>query len=82
MICYHCAKVKDCPKFRRMYSELEDFSVNKCRDYKDEAEYKYKKIAEHDDLMHLIYDYFTEQIEGDFSDEQIVKVITSALWDL
>ena len=44
MICYHCAQVKDCSKFRRMYSELEDFSVNKCRDYQDAAEYKYKKI--------------------------------------
>ena len=82
MICYHCAQVKDCSKFRRMYSELEDFSVNKCRDYQDAAEYKYKKIAEHDDLMHLIYDYFTEQIEGDFTDEEIVKVIKNALCDL
>lgn len=83
MICGHCAKLKDCPKFSRMYSDFEDgFDINKCKEYEDEKKYKYKKIAEHDDLMHLLYDFFTEQVEGNFSGEEIVNVIKHAMWNL
>lgn len=82
MICGRCAKVKDCPKFQRMYFDFEDFSINKCQYFEDEEKYRYKKIAEHDDLMHLLYDFFTEQVEGDFSDEEIIRVIKHAMWNL
>lgn len=81
MICFHCSKVKSCEKFRNMYSDFEDFSINKCKDYEDEISYKYKKIAEHDDLMRILYDYFTGQIEG-YTDEQVVSAIKNAMLNL
>jgi hypothetical protein len=58
-----------------------DFSVNECRDYEDMNKYTYRKIAENDCLMHLIYDYFTGQVE-DISDEQCREAIINALWNL
>ena len=47
----------------------------------------YKKMTEHDNLMRLIYDYFTTQIEyGDginsISKKDIEKYITSMILDL
>lgn len=82
MICYHCEKASGCKVFRSLYSMSKDFNINDCRDYDETSNYKYKKIAEHDDLMHLIYDYFTDQVVGYYSEEQIKAAITSAMWDL
>ena len=59
-----------------------DFSINDCRDYDAVAKYTYKKIAQNDNLMRLIYDYFTGQVEGGYSDEEVRKVITSEMWSL
>ena len=82
MICYNCEKASGCSVFRTLHSMSNDFCINECKDYDKSSKYKYRKIAEHDDLMHLIYDYFTEQIKGDFSDEEIIRVIKGAMWDL
>ena len=82
MICYHCKNIGGCKTFYHLHCTSKDFSINHCVDYDDAPAYRYKRIAEHDDLMHLIYDYFTEQIEGDFSDEEIIRVIKNAMWDL
>ena len=81
MICYHCTNASDCPTFRTLYSTSKDFCINDCRDFNDALNYKYRKIAENDILMKLIYDYFTENIEG-HSEEEAKKAITSALWDM
>ena len=49
---------------------------------------KYRKIAERDDLMALIYDYFTNQIDSEellgreYSDEEIKDIITECMWQL
>ena len=59
-----------------------DFSINDCNTYEKDSAYKYKRIAENDELMHLIYDYFTKQIEGEYSDEYVKEVITTAMWSL
>jgi hypothetical protein len=59
-----------------------DFSINDCRDYDAVAKYTYKKIAQNDALMRLIYDYFTGQVEGGYSNEEVEKVITSEMWKL
>lgn len=82
MICYHCKKAHGCPTFRKLYSMSKDFSINECRDYDGMSKYTYRKIAENDELMHLIYDYFTGQVDGNFSDDQIKSAITSAIWSL
>lgn len=81
MICYSCSKASSCPVFRTLYTMSDDFCINNCKDY-DESQFKYKKIAENDNLMHLIYDYFLEQIDGGYSEEQARSVIKSTLLDL
>lgn len=82
MICYRCEKISSCPTFRSLYSMSKNFSINDCRDYDEASQYKYRRIAEHDDLMHLIYDYFTGQVEGGYNDEETRAVITNAMWNL
>ena len=82
MICYNCKNACDCKTFMSLYSMSKDFSINNCRQYESDSAYKYKRIAEHDELMRLIYDYFTDQIEGEFSDEEIKEVITRTILSL
>lgn len=78
MICYHCKKAESCPTFGILYSMSNDFCIDDCRDYDDASNYKYKKIAENDDLMRLIYDYFTGNLEG-YSEDEAKKAITSVM---
>lgn len=82
MICYHCEKAIGCNAFRLLHSLSNDFSINDCKDYDEVSKYKYRRIAENDDLMHLIYDYFTDQIEGGYSAEEAKAAITSTMWSL
>ena len=80
MICYKCNKAKSCSVFKKLHSMSSDFSINQCECY-NELHNTYKKIAMHDDLMHLIYDYFTGQLK-DVSEEQAKKAIISNLLSL
>lgn len=80
MICYKCNQAKNCSVFRKLHSISNDFSINQCADY-NEANNKYKKIAMHDELMHLIYDYFTDQLVG-VSEKDARKAIVSCMLDL
>ena len=82
MLCYHCEKASGCQTFRTLYSKSKDFSIDECRDYVGVSKYKYRKIAENDELMHLIYDYFTDQIDGGYNKAQAKSAIKSALWSL
>ena len=82
MLCYHCRYASNCSIFRELYRASNDFCINECKNYKDTKEYKYQKIAEHDDLMHLIYDYFTGKVEGGYSEEDIKTAITIAMINL
>ncbi|MDD5901727.1 MAG: hypothetical protein PUC73_12630 [Lachnospiraceae bacterium] len=82
MLCYHCKKAEDCATFRNLYSMSTDFAINKCRNYVETEADKYKLIAENDELMKLIYDYFTHQVVGNYTDEEVKQAITSALWSL
>lgn len=79
MICYNCTKAERCPMIRMLCSVSGDFCINDCKEFDETSKYRYRKIAEHDELMHLIYDYFAEQIEGDFSEKEVVAVIKDAL---
>lgn len=40
-----------------------------------------KILQKNEDLMHLIYDYFTGQLEG-YTYEEAKRVITSTMWSL
>ena len=80
MICYHCDKAVNCTTFRKLYSMSNNFCINECENYKGSSE-KYKKIAENDKLMLLIYDYFTGKLV-DVSESKAKEVITSAMWSL
>ena len=82
MICYSCEKASECSMFRTLHSVSDDFCINDCKDYQKASEYKYRKIAEYDELMHLIYDYFTEQVEASLSYEEVVILIKNAMWNL
>lgn len=82
MDCYSCKNVTWCPAFSTLCAISDNFCISNCIDYEEEQKYKYKKIAEHDDLMRLIYDYFTNQVEGDYSDEEVVTAITRAILNL
>lgn len=86
MICYSCEKTNSCSTLRNLRSLSNDFVINKCKEYAAPKD-RYKKMAEHDKLMRLIYDYFTAQIEygngvNDISKEDIERYITSMILDL
>lgn len=83
MICYHCKNIHSCKTFQTLYDTSKDFSINHCVNYEDAPAYKYKRIAEHDELMHVLYDYFTNQIvDVNLSDDEIKDRITRAMWRL
>lgn len=87
MICYRCNKISYCSIFQKLYSMSKDFCINDCGDYDEASAFKYKKIADHDDLMHVLYDYFTDQLDkealrADYSDEEIKEMIKKAMWNL
>lgn len=82
MICYHCKNVDACSLFRQAYSMFEDFEIFKCKNYDEGSKYKYRLIAKNDNLLRLIYDYFTDNVSGEYSDEEVKEVITSAIWSL
>ena len=82
MICYHCENVKYCPTYKMLYGKSKDFSINECKDFNEVSKYKYRHIAENDELMHLIYDYFLGQVEVDATEEEEVRVIKRELLNL
>ena len=82
MICYRCKKVGLCPMFGKLCNISKDFAINDCKEFDEVSKYKYRHIAEHDELMHLIYDYFLGQVEVDASEEEVVRVIKRALLEL
>lgn len=86
MLCYSCDKIGGCHIFQKLYKTSNNFFINDCLEYVGASELKYRKIAEHDELMALIYDYFTNQIEEEisskYSNKEIKDVITEAMWRL
>jgi hypothetical protein len=65
MICYKCENIKDCSLFHDLHTRLGggNFIINGCNDFNEMSSAKYMHIAEHDSLMALIYDYFTDGID-------------------
>ena len=81
MLCYTCSKFKECETFKSLARISTDFSIKQCNTYDALQLLKYRKIAENDDLMHLIYDYFLDCIQGGFTKEEAEKAIRNALID-
>lgn len=79
MLCYSCEKAKDCIIYKKLLMISTDFSIKECKTYTDCGVRKYKKIAENDDLMHLIYDYFLDDVHGGYTREEAEKVIADTL---
>lgn len=80
MLCYQCENIKKCTMFNALYCKSKDFVINDCKDYDEGSKYKYKLIAQNDNLMKLIYDYFTGNVkEPDVTDEEVVDAIRTAL---
>ena len=76
MICYHCKNFKTCDCIRFAYTE--GFEISKCKNFSETTEYKYKHIAENEALLKLIYDYFTDNVDG-YSLEEAKEAITRAI---
>ena len=87
MLCYSCDKIGGCSIFQKLCKISNDFRIDDCMEYIEASKLKYRRIAEHDDLMALIYDYFTNQLDieelgKEYSDEEIKDLITRAMWRL
>ncbi len=81
MICYNCTKANECPTFRTLYVISDDFCINKCKDFDAASAYRYRKIAENDGLMALMFDYFMDNIQ-DHSREEAKQAIIHTLMDM
>lgn len=82
IICNNCTKKNYCCIFNNLYKMSDCFSINNCRYYVEKDTNKYKKISQNDDLMRLIYDYFMNCVEGNYTEAEIKEVIVSELKDL
>lgn len=83
MLCYSCEKVASCPTFQTLYVMSKDFEIKDCRNYKSST-YKYKLIAQDDELMRFFYDYFTDNLGSlvHIDDKEIRRVIKQRLLDM
>lgn len=83
MLCYSCEKVHSCAVFQKLYEMSKDFEIKDCKEYKSSA-YKYKLIAQDDELMRFFYDYFTDNLNlpVKMNDEEIRKIIKDRLLDM
>lgn len=79
MLCYTCDKAKDCIVYKKLLMISTDFSIKECETYTNSSVRKYKKIAENDTLMRLIYDYFLDDVQGGYTKEEVEKVIEDML---
>ena len=82
MVCYRCKKVRTCSIFQTLYNTSANFSINDCQNFDKETSCKYRKLAENDNLMRLIYDYFLGQLEVAITEEVAVKAIKRELLNL
>lgn len=79
MICHRCQHAYNCSTLR--YAFKEEFSIDSCKNFIVAPQYRYKRIADNNELMRLIYDYFTGRIEG-HSEDEVKAAITRAMYEL
>lgn len=78
MICYKCQHALNCEWIK--FACTEEFEISRCKNFSEMREYRYKRIAENDALMKLIYDYFSGNVDGhslDEAKEAITKTIAN-----
>lgn len=61
MICNKCENAAKCEHLR--YAFDNDFTIESCKYFELNKIFKYTKIAENENLMLIIYNYFTEDEE-------------------
>lgn len=81
MDCCSCDNINKCEVFNTVFAVSDNFTINDCKNYRNSA-IAYKKIAENDALMCLIYDYFLRRIDGKFRDSEVREVIERELLKL
>lgn len=79
MICCRCQHAYTCSTFRCAFNEK--FSIDGCERFIVAPQYRYTRIADNKELMHLIYDYFTGRIDEGREDEA-KAAITRAMYEL
>ena len=79
MICYRCKNIKTCDSIKVAYKE--EFEISKCEKFSETNAYKYKHIAANEALLKLIYDYFTDNVDGHSLDEA-KEAITRTIMEL
>lgn len=84
MLCYACERVGSCTVFQTLYAMSKDFEIKDCKDYETPYTNKYKLIARNDNLMRVIYDYFTDNLKlpVNIGDEEIKIAIREVLLDM
>lgn len=82
MICAKCKNAIICDHIR--YAVNHDFNINNCKNFILNDIYKYIKIAEDEDLLLLIYNYFTdeEELYSLYTKEEIEKIIQREIKNL
>lgn len=85
MLCYTCERVHNCPTFQTLYAMSKDFEIRDCRDYAKNSTVKYKLIAQDNELMRFLYDYFTDNLDScskNIEDDEIRRIIRQRMLDL
>lgn len=82
MICAKCKKAITCDHIR--YAINHDFNINSCKNFILDDIYKYVKIAEDENLLLLIYNYFTDEKElySLYTKEEIEEIIRGEIKNL
>lgn len=82
MVCYKCNNFITCSHPR--YAFENDFAIKDCRNFNLADCYKYMGIAKSEELMLLIYNYFTEEEElfSLYTKEEIEGKIREAIKNL
>lgn len=76
MICYRCEHALTCDCIRLAFREK--FEISNCANFSEMIEYRYKHIAKNEALLKLIYDYFTNNVDG-HSLEEAKEAITRTI---
>lgn len=61
MICFNCKNVSKCSLALAAFEG--EASIDSCKTFIPNNKYAYREIANNDDLMHVIYDYFLNNID-------------------
>lgn len=61
MICFNCKNASKCSLVLVAFER--EASIDSCKTFIQNNKYTYREIANNDELMHLIYDYFLDNVD-------------------